>query len=86
MDEWIMHIRIVETCSQTDFSVEHTSKGSEIDTYSDRNSSTESELSELAYQTTLVETQTRRSIRTLVVIATCYRARKFLITRQMTWR
>ena len=45
----------VETYSTTDSSVEDTSKRTEIDTYSNRNSSTVSELSVLAMHTLLVE-------------------------------
>ena len=48
-----------ETCSVTDFSVDDYSRNSGIDTYSDRNSSKESELSELAIHTLLVETRAR---------------------------
>ena len=48
-----------ETCSVTDSSVDDTSRNSRIDTYSDRNSSTGSELSELAIHTLLVETRAR---------------------------
>ena len=49
----------VETCSAVNSSVEDTSRISEVDTYSDRNSSTGNELSELAFHTLLVETRER---------------------------
>ena len=48
-----------ETCSVTDSSVDDNSRNSGIDTYSDRNSSTGSELSELSIHTLLVETRAR---------------------------
>ena len=48
-----------ETCSTTYSSVDETSRKAEIDTSSDRNSSTGSELSELAIQLLLVETRAR---------------------------
>ena len=48
-----------ETCSLTDSSVDDNSRNLGIDTYSDRNSSTGSELSELAIHTLLVETRAR---------------------------
>ena len=47
----------VETCSTVDSSVEDTSRISEVDTYSVRNSSTGNELSELAIHLLLVETR-----------------------------
>ena len=53
----------VETCTTTDLSVDNTSKKSENENYSDRNSSTGSELSELAIHTMLVETRGRNSDR-----------------------
>ena len=46
-----------ETCSVADFSVDDSSRNSGIDTYSDKNSSTGSELSELAIHTLLVKTR-----------------------------
>ena len=49
----------LETCSMADASVDTTSRKSEIDNYSDRNSSTGSELSESAIHTLLVETRAR---------------------------
>ena len=49
----------VELCSVTDSTVGNTSRKSEIDTYSDKNSSTGSEMSELAIDTLLVETRVR---------------------------
>ena len=49
----------VETCSVADSPVHNTSSISEVDIYSDRNSSTGSELSELAIHTLLVETRSR---------------------------
>ena len=48
-----------ETCSTIDSSVEYTSKRSEVDTNSDRNSSTGSELLELQIHTLVVETRAR---------------------------
>ena len=48
-----------ETCSVADSSVDDDSRNSGIDTYSDRNSRTGSELSELAIHTLLVETRAR---------------------------
>ena len=48
-----------KTCSVTDFSIDDNSGNSGIDTYSERNSSTGSELSELAIHTLLVETRAR---------------------------
>ena len=63
-----------ETCSTADSSVDNTSRKSEIDNYSDRNSSTGSELSKLEIHTLLVETRARdlnREVyKTLKVIAT----------------
>ena len=47
-----------ETCSVTDSSIDDNSSNSGIDTYSDRNSSTGSDLSELAIHTILAETRT----------------------------
>ena len=49
----------VETCSVADSPVDNNSRISEVDSYSDKNSSTGSELSELAIHTLLVETQSR---------------------------
>ena len=48
-----------KTCSVTDSFVDDNSRNSGIDTYSDRNSSTGSEVSELAIHTLLVETRAR---------------------------
>ena len=48
-----------EKCSATDSSVDDNSRISGIDTYSDRNSSTGSEFSELLIHTLLVETRSR---------------------------
>ena len=48
-----------ERCSVTDSSVDDDSRNSGIDTYSDRNSSTGLELSELAIHTLLLETRAR---------------------------
>ena len=48
-----------ETCSVTDSPVDDNSRNFRIDTYSDRNSSTGSELSEPVIHTLLVETRTR---------------------------
>ena len=47
------------TCSIADLSMDHNSRNSGIDTYSDKNSSSGSELSELAIHTLLVETRAR---------------------------
>ena len=47
------------TVSITDSSTDDNSRNSGIDTYSDRNSSSRSELSELAIHTQLVETRAR---------------------------
>ena len=47
------------TCSIADPSIDDNSRNSGIDTYSDRNSSSGSELSELAIHTLLVETRAR---------------------------
>ena len=47
------------TCSITDSSMDDNSRNSGIDTYSDRNSSSGSELSELAIHSLLVETRAR---------------------------
>ena len=69
-----------ETCSATDYSVGDNSRNSGIDTYSDRNSSTGSELSELAIHTLLVDTRARD----LTVIVTCYVAKQSLRTQRMT--
>ena len=49
----------VGTCSIADSSIDGNSRNSGIDTYSDRNSSSGSELSELAIHTLLVETRAR---------------------------
>ena len=48
-----------ETCSVTDSSVGDNSRNSGIDTYSDGNSSTRSELTEIAIHTFLVETRAK---------------------------
>ena len=48
-----------ETCSMADSSINESSRNSGIDTYSERNSSTRSELSELAIHTLIVETRAR---------------------------
>ena len=61
--------------SVADYSTDDNSRNSGIDTYSDRNSSSGSELSELAIHTLLMETRARdldreRYTRTLTVIAT----------------
>ena len=50
---------VEETCSMADFSIDDNSRNSRIDTYSDRNSSAGSELSELAIHTLLEETRAR---------------------------
>ena len=49
----------METCSVADSSIDNNSRNSEIDTYSDRFSSTGSELSEIAIHLILVETRAR---------------------------
>ena len=49
----------VETCSVADSPVDNNSRISEIDTNSDRNSSTGTELSEYAINTLLVETRSK---------------------------
>ena len=49
----------VETCSTLDSSVEDNSKNSEVDSHSDRNSSTGYEFSELVIHTLLVESRAR---------------------------
>ena len=49
----------METCSVADSSVDNNSRISEIDTYSDKFSSTGSEMSEIAFHTFLVETRAR---------------------------
>ena len=78
----------METCSIVGTSVENSSRKSEIDTYSDRNSSGGSELSELALNTLLVETRTKDLNREVYQDPDSdrYQVRKFLITLQMTWR
>ena len=48
-----------ETCSVADSSIDDNRNNSGIDLYSDMNSSTGSELSEIAIQTLLVETRAR---------------------------
>ena len=64
----------LETCSTADSSFDNTSRKSEIDNYSDRNSSTESDLPELAIHTLLVQTLAkdldRKCTKTPVLIAT----------------
>ena len=49
----------MEKCSVADSSIDNNSRNSEIDTYSDRFSSTGSELSEIAIHLILVETRAR---------------------------
>ena len=49
----------METCSPADSSDDNDSRNSEIDTYSDRNSSAGSEMSELAIHMLLVETRAK---------------------------
>ena len=56
MDEHNVHVGI---CSVADSSVDNNSTISEIDTYLDKNSSTGSELSEMAIHTLLVENRPR---------------------------
>ena len=76
-----------ETCSATASSVDENSRNSGIDTNSDKNLSTGSELSELAIHTLLVETRARdlteSYIKTLTVIFTCYIAKQSLTTQRM---
>ena len=80
MDEKIMHIRICRgDILHDESSVEDTSRRSENDTYSHKNLSTGSELSELGITVA-------KSSKALIVIVTPSRVRKSLITRQMTWR
>ena len=67
-----------ETRSVTDSSVDDNSRNSGIDTYSDRNSSTGSELSELANHT-----WSESCIKTLTVIFTCYVAKQSLTTQRI---
>ena len=71
--------------SITNSSTNDNSQNSGIDTYSDRNSSSGSELSEYAIHTLLVETRARgiwteRCTRILTVIATLYQAKEYLTT------
>ena len=62
----------VEECTTTNSSLDNTSRESEIDTYSDKNSRTGSELSGLAYHALRLETRARdlagKCIKTLIVI------------------
>ena len=73
-----MHIRV---CA---------SRKSEIDTYSDRNSSSESKKSELAIHTLLVDTRAgyldREVYQNPDSDRCLFRVRKSSITRQMAWR
>ena len=75
------------TCSIADSSIDDNSWHSGIDTYSDRNSSSGSKLSELAIHTLLVETRARDLDREvnqdLTVIATLY---KVSLKTQMIWK
>ena len=75
------------TCSIADSSIDDNSWHSGIDTYSDRNSSSGSKLSELAIHTLLVETRARDLNREvnqdLTVIATLY---KVSLKTQMIWK
>ena len=67
------------TGSIADSSIDDNSRNSGIDTYSERNSSSGLELSELAIHTLLVETRARdldrEYIKTLTVIATSYQVK-----------
>ena len=78
------------TCSIADSSMDDNSRNSGIDTISDRNSSSGSELSELAIHVLLVETRGRNLDRevyqTLTVIATSYQVKDSLITQRMIWK
>ena len=78
------------TCSIADSSMDDNSRNSGIDTYSDRNSSSRSELSELAIHALLVETRARNLdrdyIKTLTVIATSYQVKESVITQRMSWK
>ena len=76
--------------SVADSSTDDNYRNSRIDTYSDRNSSSGSELSELAIHTLLVDTRARiwieRCTRILIVIATSYQAKESLTTQRMIWK
>ena len=73
--------------SVTDSSTVDDSRNSGIDTYSDRNSSSGSELSEIAIHTILVETRARDlDTRTLTVIDTSYQAKESSTTQRMIWK
>ena len=86
------HITNLEegTCSIADSTMDDNSWNSGIDTYSDRNSSSGSELSELAIHALLVETRasiwTGKYIKTLTVIASSYQVKESLITQRMIWK
>ena len=76
--------------SPTYSSTDDNSRNSGIDTYSDRNSSSGSELLELAIYTLLVETRASERIdrytKTLTVIATSYQAKVSLTRQRMIWK
>ena len=78
------------TCSIADSLIEDNSQISGIDTYSDRISSSGSELSELAIHTLLVETRARDLDREVYQdpdgIATSYQVKEYLTTQQMIWK
>ena len=80
----------VEKCYVTDSSVDNNSRNSEINTYSDRNSSTGSEMSELAIHTLLVETRARDLDREIYQHPDSDRfllpSEKSLTTQRMTWK
>ena len=68
------------TSSIADYPMDDNSRNLGIDTYSDRNSSSGSDMSELAIHTLLVETRAGiwlgRYIKTLTVIATSYQVKE----------
>ena len=72
--------------SITTSSTDENSRNSRIDTYSDRNSSSGSELSELAIHTLLVETRARDLDREVYQDPTLYQAKESLTTQRMIWR
>ena len=77
------------TCSIADSSLDDNSRNSGIDTYSDRNSSSRSEQSELAIHTLLVETRSRDEDREVYQDPDSDRylipVKESLTTQQMIW-
>ena len=71
------------TSSVADSSMVENSRNSGIDSYSDRNSSSGSDMSELAIHTLLVETRARDLDRE---VATSYQVKESLTTQQMIWK